>query len=90
MNRKMLPVVFMLVAGAITCIATYVRNYTILEKLVALLITFLLFYGIGCIVKNTLDYFDKQNEQLRLAQEAAALEQEQAAQTQSETESKQA
>lgn len=90
MNRKMLPVVFMLVAGAITCIATYVRNYTILEKLVALLLTLLLFYGVGCILKNALDYFDKQNEQQRLEEEAAALEQEQEAQMPKEAESKQA
>ncbi|MBQ6696674.1 MAG: hypothetical protein IJN16_08220 [Lachnospiraceae bacterium] len=77
MNRKVLPIVFMLVAGAITCVATYVKNFTILEKLVALLITFLIFYGVGCIIKAMLDYFDKQNEKKRLEEEAAQQEQPQ-------------
>lgn len=80
MNRKMLPLIMMLVAGAIVSIATYIRNYTILEKLFALLVTLLVFYGLGRFVEYMLDSFEKQNEKVRLAQEAAALEQEQAAQ----------
>ena len=71
MNRKIMPVVLMLVTGALTCIATYIKNYTILEKLVALFITMLIFYTIGCFVKYVLDSFDKQNEQKRLEEEAA-------------------
>ncbi len=76
MNRKVLPIFFMLVAGAITCIATYIKNLTMLEKLVALLITLLVFYGLGCIVKAMLDYFDRQNEKKRLEEEAAKQEQQ--------------
>ena len=80
MNRKLLPVIMMLVAGVITCIATYVRNYTMLEKLVALFITLILFYGLGCLVKGVFDSFDKQNEQKRMEEEAAAKEAEKAEQ----------
>ena len=76
MNRKLLPVIMMLVAGVITCISTYIRNYTILEKLVALLVTLLVFYGLGCLVQSILNHFDKQNEQRRLEEEAIAAEQE--------------
>jgi hypothetical protein len=36
MNRKMLPVLFMLIAGAITCVATWIHGYSVLEKLVIL------------------------------------------------------
>ncbi len=77
MNRKMLPLIMMLAAGAITSIATYIRNYTILEKLIALLITLLVFYGIGRFIEYMLDSFEKQNEKVRLAKEAAELESEQ-------------
>ncbi len=81
MNRKLMPVILMLVTGACTCIATYIKNYSILEKLVALFVTMVLFYGVGCFVKSVLDSFDKQNERVRLEQEKARLE-EQAAQEQ--------
>lgn len=80
MNRKIMPVVLMLVTGALTCIATYIKNYTILEKLVALFFTMLIFYTIGCFVKYVLDSFDKQNEQRRLEEEEAALAVEMASQ----------
>lgn len=77
MNRKMLPLIMMLAAGAVTSIVTYIRNYTILEKLIVLLITLLVFYGIGRFMEYMLDSFEKQNEKVRLASEAAALESEQ-------------
>lgn len=84
MNRKMLPLIMMLVAGAITSIATYIRNYTMLEKLVALFVTLLIFYGLGCFIEYMLNSFEKQNEKVRLAQEAAAAEQEQDVSTKEE------
>lgn len=62
MNRKMLPVLFMLVSGAITCIATFIHNYSIIEKLLALLIVMLIFGTLGSVLQHTLDSFDKQNE----------------------------
>lgn len=77
MNRKMLPLIMMLAAGAVTSIVTYIRNYTILEKLIVLLITLLVFYGIGRFMEYMLDSFEKQNEKVRLASEEAALESEQ-------------
>ena len=85
MNRKMLPLIMMLTAGAITSITTYIRNYTILEKLVALLLTLVIFYGLGRFIEVMLNGFEKHNEELRLAQEAALAEQEQAALAQEET-----
>lgn len=61
MNRKTMPLVLMLIAGAVTCIITFVMDYSILGKLVALFATLLIFYFLGCIIKWTLDFFDRQN-----------------------------
>lgn len=62
MNRKNMPLVLMLTAGAITSVITFIKNYTILNKLIALLITLCVFYFLGSVLKWMLDYFDKQNE----------------------------
>lgn len=87
MNRKMLPVLIMLVAGAVTCFATFFRDYTMLEKLVILFFTLLIFYLLGCILQRTLDYFDKQNE---LAREAALEEEQELTQAKEKTAKEQA
>ena len=76
MNRRYMPLILMLSAGAVTCIITFVQNYSILDKLIALLVVLVLFYFLGNILKSTLDYFDKQNkakeeEEKKAAEEAA-------------------
>lgn len=76
MNRKMLPVLFMLISGAITCIATFIHDYSILEKLITLLLVMLIFGTMGSVLQRTLDYFDKQN-----AKKQEELEAEQAKET---------
>ena len=65
MDRRTLTLILMLVAGAVTCIITLVQEYSVLGSLTALLIVFITFYFLGCVLKWTLDYFDKQNEKLR-------------------------
>lgn len=65
MNRKSMPLILMLVAGAITCVITFIKEYSILEKLFSLLIVLIIFYLLGSILKLTLDYFDKENEKKR-------------------------
>ena len=62
MNRKNMPLILMLAAGAVTCVITFVNHYSILEKLVSLLVVLLVFYFLGSLLKWTLDYFDAQNE----------------------------
>ena len=71
MNRKNLPLLMMLIAGAIICIINLVRNYTILGQLTSLLITLVVFYLLGSLLKWTLDYFENQNEMARKELEAA-------------------
>ena len=62
MNRKNMPLILMLVAGAVTCIITFIQNYTVLNKMVSLLVVLVIFYILGSILRWTLDYFDSQNE----------------------------
>lgn len=60
--------VLMLAAGAATCIITFVKGYSIIDKLVALFASLLIFYFLGSALKWTLDYFESQNEK-KLAEE---------------------
>ena len=71
MNRKNLPLILMLVAGAVTCIITLIRDYSVLGSLVALFIVLVVFFLLGSVMKWVLDYFDRENERKRLEEEEA-------------------
>lgn len=87
MNRRKLPLILMLVAGAVTCIITLIRKYSVLHSLIALFGAFVIFFFLGSVMKWTLDYFDRENEKKRKeAEEAAAQEKEQNAGEQEEKE----
>ena len=75
MNRKNLPLLLMLTAGAVTCIITFIEKYTMTEKLVSMFVVLLLFYVRGSRLKWTLDYFERQNEE-RLREEGEVIEKE--------------
>ncbi len=75
MNRKNIPLVLMLSAGAVTCIITFIQRYTMVEKLAVLLAVLVLFYLLGSILVWTLNYFDMQNEQ-KLKEEGEVIEKE--------------
>ncbi len=62
MNRKNMPLILMLVAGAVTCIITFIRDFPLFDRMLAMFIVLLVFYFLGSVLKWTLDYFDKQNE----------------------------
>lgn len=66
MNRKKMPLILMLTAGAVTCIITFIMKYSIIWKLVTLLLVLLIFYILGTILKWALDAFDRQNEKAAL------------------------
>lgn len=57
-----MPLILMLVAGAVTCIITFFQEYTVFERLLILFIVLLVFYILGSIMKFTLNYFDRLNE----------------------------
>lgn len=62
MYRKYIPLIFMLTTGAVTCIVSIVRKYTLFKQLLLLLAVLITFYFIGSLLKWMLDYFDGQNE----------------------------
>ena len=72
MERKNLP----MAAGAVTCVITFIRGYTILKKLAALLITLVVFYVLGTLIKWTLDEFDRRNAESNIVPEEEILEEE--------------
>ena len=78
MNRKNMPLLLMLVAGACTCIITMVRQYSLLDSLMALFFVMLLFYCLGSLMRWLLDRFDRQNEEKAKAEAEAAAAQEEA------------
>lgn len=77
MNRKNLPLLLMLTAGAVTCVITFIVGYSTVEKLAFLLAVLVLFYLLGSVLKWTLDYFDMQNEKKR-QEEGEVIEKENA------------
>lgn len=75
MNRKNLPLILMLTAGAVTCIVMFIQKNTVLEKAAILLVVFVLFYILGSVLVWTLDHFEEQNEKKR-QEEGAVIEKE--------------
>lgn len=62
-RRKLLPVLIMLLAGAMAAILLAIGNYEITKMLWILFVVLLVFYILGCILKWSLDHIDKQNEE---------------------------
>lgn len=77
MNRKSMPLILMLTAGAVTCIITFIKGYSVSVKLSLLFAVLLLFYVLGSVLRWTLDYFDAQNEKRR-REEGEVIEKESA------------
>lgn len=62
MNRKNLPLILMLVAGAVTCIISLIQNYSFLRSLVHLFVVLVVFFFLGSVMKWALDSFERENE----------------------------
>ena len=62
MDRKNIPLLLMLTAGALTCILTYVMQFSVLDKLVSLFVVLVVFFVLGSILKWALDVFERQNK----------------------------
>ncbi len=77
MNRKNIPFIMMLVAGAATCVITLINNYSVLGRLTSLLIVMVVFYFLGSVLKWTLDSFERQNaESMKNQEEGEVIEKE--------------
>lgn len=84
---KMLPVVFMLIAGAITGIITYLLQYEGKNALLILLVVLLLFYGIGFFFRKMIWQFEDEvvRKEKERAEEGKVLEKIMEAQAQKDT-----
>lgn len=76
MNRKNMPLVLMLTAGAVTYGITLLKKYPLEQQLLILLLVLVVFYFLGSVLKGALDYFDKQNEEIKKAAEEALAAEE--------------
>ena len=74
---KNLPLIFMLTAGAVTSIITYILHYEGKTALLILLAVLLLFYIIGLLFQKMLNTFEEEiekKERERLEEEGKVLE----------------
>lgn len=60
-KRKLIPPFVMLAAGAVTSILMVIKGCGLNEFLFRLLVILLIFYVLGCLLKDMLDRFDRQN-----------------------------
>ena len=74
MNRQKLPLLLMLIAGAVTSITVYFRNLGLKTMLIALLAALLAFYFIGCLIKLVLDRFDAKNQEKQVPDDGEVIE----------------
>ena len=75
MERKMIPLALMLLAGAICSIVCFVQGYDAFTMLLVLFIVLLVFYIMGCIIKRVMEAFEKENEE-RSKEEGEVIEKE--------------
>lgn len=59
MKKKNLPAVITLSAGAIACITCIVKKYPILDTLITVLITLIIFYFVGLIASKYITKINK-------------------------------
>lgn len=60
MKRKLIPIFLMLLAGAVTSIIAYIKDYELTRMLWTLLAALIIFYLLGTALKKVLDLFDDQ------------------------------
>lgn len=62
MDRRKIPVIFSLSAGAISLIFTMIKDYSLFNRTWILLVSILIFFFLGAFIQWLLDLFDEQNE----------------------------
>ena len=74
MNKKNLPLLLMLVAGIVSCIYTFILQYSTLKKLVYLFIVMLVVYFLCCIIIWVVDCFQAESEMQLNKEEGEIIE----------------
>ena len=85
MNRKQLPLILMLLAGAITTLTIYFKGLGLKTMLIALLAAMVIFGFIGSLIEYILNSFDRK-EAAEVSDEGEVIEKEAIAQTTEEIE----
>ena len=78
MARNSFAVTLMLFAGAIASIIVFIKDYTLLHRMLALLTSLLVFYTLGIIIQKVLRKFDRENRERREQEAKEAKEAEKA------------
>ncbi len=77
MKTKQIPLIMMLLAGAVTSISTKLMRYELETALWILLGVLIVFYIAGCLIKHTLDSFvTAQEEGGNVSDEGEVIEKE--------------
>jgi mannitol-specific phosphotransferase system IIBC component len=79
MKTKQLPLLIMLLAGAAVSISTKLMGYELETALWILLGTLIVFYIMGCLMKRTIDSFERELEAAAEQEKEAAAEEGEAA-----------
>ncbi len=74
METKQIPLVVMLLAGAVASITTKLMHYELETALWILLFVLIVFYIVGCVLKRTIDSFEAANIKLEEEQEEVSEE----------------
>ena len=75
MERKMIPLTLMLIAGAICSIVCFAQGYDAFTMLLALFIVLLVFYVLGSVIKRVMEKFEIENEE-KSKEEGEVIEKE--------------
>ena len=75
MKRKQIPLVLMLIAGAVTSLTVYFRDLGLKTMLIALLASMLTFYFIGSVIKMVFDSLEAK-ENAEVSDEGEVIEKE--------------
>jgi len=74
-NRKQLPLLLMLIAGAITTLTVYFKGLGLKTMLIALLAAMVIFGFIGSLIEYILNSFDR-NQESEVSDEGEVIEKE--------------
>lgn len=75
MNRKNFPMLLMLVSGIVSCIYTFILQYSTLNKLICLFVVMLVFYILGSVMVWVVDSFKAESEN-QLKEEGEVIEED--------------
>ena len=74
MEKKQIPLVVMLTAGAVASITARLMHYDLEATLWIVLLVLIVFYIVGCVLKRTIEKFEAENKEREEAEAAVSDE----------------